>query len=1010
MSNEPRHWLRLMRLGLTAIVLGGCQIELAAPPTAHITCDSEDECPRAMRCALEVGRCVSLAGEASQTPAFAEAPSLTGSPLRAGAHLRLSFTVNQPILTSPAVTLAGLARPLTRASDEHAAAQGRYTYEYVAAGDEPEGAVEILATLTDLAGNPVTLLAATAVFDFTAPEPQIATALGPTHVQVVFDEPVSVADTQHGEGLVVAPELTVIESGPGADPRIVVLLTARQAPGESYVLSISGVEDEAGNAVPAPGVAVPFTGFGEAPDRGPPEPLAPQEGGRARQLIAVLTWRAVTGASTYFVEVAEGMPGDETEAFATRALAGSPFAVDGLSTSLTVALPDAVTYLWRLRADVTADGVYSATRSFDAIADAVYVHCDAAASTCSDAGQVGSKTRPFRTIGRAIADAAVTPGVALVKVAGRGAGAAYEEAVQLPSGLRLEGGYAADFASRDALAFPTVINSAYSPVVAAYGTTTPTLLEGFVIRSSSADASATTLQIVGGGAELVVRDCTIDGAGAAAPMDSIAVRVDGAGGSEGGPRFERCTISGGEVDSGSSRALAMAGSTVVVDGGVVAGAGHESSCAIVVEGGELEVTGATVSAASAPSDAGPQHCALWVGGGGSARLEATSIEGGAWGNESRAIHCDHASLTLTASSVSGGAVPAGRITTAIHGVSCQLAIDTSSVQGAAVSGWSHALLLEAPSASEPGAAVIENATIHGGLLTTATMGGWRTYAIKSALHVTLDVRESRVEGGGCDGATAGATYGIHATGAMTLRRIIVRGGDVLGSASSSTFAVYHDSAGSIGNSVIAGGDNAAGPTTALRLTDGATTAVVSNVVYGGLAPTSTAVASVNGATPTLVNNVIFALGTTRYGIHEQWGEPVALRHNLLFHPNPDATSYVYRDSDGTLVTGTDDVELDTELAAHCAVAAGNIGIPSAAPVLDLAALFLDFHGALTPLDPGDDFAPASGSPVLDAGLNVYANPAYGDITDDMAGAPRPSCAASPCDTASPAWDIGPYQH
>lgn len=47
-------------------------------------------------------------------------------------------------------------------------------------------------------------------------------------------------------------------------------------------------------------------------------------------------------------------------------------------------------------------------------------------------------------------------------------------------------------------------------------------------------------------------------------------------------------------------------------------------------------------------------------------------------------------------------------------------------------------------------------------------------------------------------------------------------------------------------------------------------------------------------------------------------------------------------------------------------------------------------------------------PDLNAGLNLYANPAYGGLLNDILGEAKAACPAPPCESASPVWTIGAY--
>ena len=55
---------------------------------------------------------------------------------------------------------------------------------------------------------------------------------------------------------------------------------------------------------------------------------------------------------------------------------GNPFTVNAPETSVNITLPDAWSYKWRVRANITEDGKYG-EGSFHAFNDIIYVYCPA---------------------------------------------------------------------------------------------------------------------------------------------------------------------------------------------------------------------------------------------------------------------------------------------------------------------------------------------------------------------------------------------------------------------------------------------------------------------------------------------------------------------------------------------------------------------------------------------------------------------------------------------------------
>lgn len=163
---------------------------------------------------------------------------------------------------------------------------------------------------------------------------------------------------------------------------------------------------------------------------------APSGGGRATDLKAKLLWATKIPAKYYEVELT-------SDANYQTPVAGSPFRVTAPTTELEVTLPDAVRYYWRVRTNYNAPGIWS-TGFFDAMNANVYVYCASTETACSDTGQAGNKSHPFRTISAALAYAR-TAIVSDILVARRGGTSAYQEPLVLISGVNLRGGYTATF-------------------------------------------------------------------------------------------------------------------------------------------------------------------------------------------------------------------------------------------------------------------------------------------------------------------------------------------------------------------------------------------------------------------------------------------------------------------------------------------------------------------------------------------------------------------------------------
>lgn len=207
-------------------------------------------------------------------------------------------------------------------------------------------------------------------------------------------------------------------------------------------------------------------------------------------------------------------------------------------TSHTTTLPSG-TYYWRVIADITTTGAELAVNRFGVVDDAIYVYCDGACDA-NDA-ELGTIGAPFRSISRAL-NAAVSRGVANVRIATRPSGMAYEEALQLRNGVSLTGGYTADFATRSgrsAIAFSdTALYGAFVSL--------PTRVEHLAF-STTGDTGAPVATFYRCSAALVMEDVGFD-----APMWSGDVVRFREGAGDAGPLLADCDVTGALPAGGPS--------------------------------------------------------------------------------------------------------------------------------------------------------------------------------------------------------------------------------------------------------------------------------------------------------------------------------------------------------------------------------------------------------------------------------------------------------------------------
>jgi hypothetical protein len=306
-----------------------------------------------------------------------------------------------------------------------------------------------------------------------------ASATNDTTLVVALSEPVQRVSVdqvslQTSTGVVVP----VFSVTPDSTRTTLVLVTDPLLPSAQYSLRIRGVSDLQANMSD---VVTELVGFGTA-DPLPPSVLGPGTNDIALDLHTTLRWARVTGAREYTVEVA----GD---ASFTKPIPGSPFKIT--ESSLSLNFEEAITYYWRVRADVTQSGT-TVGSSVEALWRAIYVYC-AEGADCSALGgnvEIGNKTRPYRSINRAIA-AARALNINKVVIAGRGGAAAYPDSLfYTGGGVNLLGGFDPAFVASDPALYPTRL----SPPKVAHriaAVTTQTTIDGLEFHlDTNAEANA----------------------------------------------------------------------------------------------------------------------------------------------------------------------------------------------------------------------------------------------------------------------------------------------------------------------------------------------------------------------------------------------------------------------------------------------------------------------------------------------------------------------------------------
>ncbi len=133
-------------------------------------------------------------------------------------------------------------------------------------------------------------------------------------------------------------------------------------------------------------------------------------------------------------------------------VAGFPRSVDGQTFGFLP--PTDGTYFWTL----LADGRLNAIRSFTRVFEALHVYC--ADDPCPAAGN-GLADSPLVSP-RSALGLAEAFGISRLRIAARNSGRAYDEALLVPPGVAIEGGYSPDFSERDVALYETILGPQFA--------------------------------------------------------------------------------------------------------------------------------------------------------------------------------------------------------------------------------------------------------------------------------------------------------------------------------------------------------------------------------------------------------------------------------------------------------------------------------------------------------------------------------------------------------------------
>ncbi len=765
----------------------------------------------------------------------------------------------------------------------------------------------------------------------------------------------------------------------------IYLTTAVQEAQQEYILTVKNLTGRGNNPIPKQGYQNTFSGYGILPDPTAPAVIYPEDGTQTGYDIQMI-WEAKSGANTYTIQISQD------SAFSTILVDTT---LPALKTSYSLTVSQSVTHYWRVFADVTEEAV--PIHWFEPLS-AIYVWGDSPQTE-----EKGTKNKPYKTIQAGInAGAELGLDVYVAQVDD-----AYHESIGMIEDVDVYGGYNAldQWETQDYESFQTIIDSSKSLGITIANLYAPTILQGFTILGSD-EGTTVGIKIFNSSSAVTVEhnrilagDCTGDCYGIYCSE-------------EGNVTIRNNEIQGGNCNStdGTSTAVYILRSDPLIE--------YNN-----ITGGDLTSSEFRTIALHVKENASPSIQFNTILGGTIHTVTSTSSESYAiLFEETDQIQCsnntiiggdndegyssgiallDAEDITIEENTIQNGStntMPSYAISNRDYS---DMVLINNQIQGVEQTNKASTLVFNESSA----AYIAENTMIASKEAESVTI-----VDIVTTIGNFIMEKNELIFGGG------------HVTANMVLigiglSQIIVRKNIMYGSSfeCNNMYGFYiFNSTAFFSNNLFVIPDNIAtswvtggyiGSTTQVNL--------VNNTVIVGESPDAAyCVGLIIAATPgnqadsKIVNNIFATkgVGDPCYGILELGPpggtscNPLELYNNLLFHLNPGANTWLYKNNNQTNIDdNSPDEEIDTELVGVGADVSGNITYPTTDQQSDFLSIFSDPEDSNS--DPWDDFLPISGNRALDKGMNVYDLTDYDSITDDIVEQPRPSVGA---------WDIGAY--
>lgn len=699
-------------------------------------------------------------------------------------------------------------------------------------------------------------------------------------------------------------------------------------------------------------------------NQGAPELVSPDQGEKISRYSTKLVWSEKKGASIYYIEVAE-------DTNFQLPINGSPFSSN--EPNINITFPDAKSYYWRVRSNITSSGKYSEIRTIHIIGDAIRVFCPSNSIECTNEGKIGNKSSPYQLINPSQSEAK-TFGIE-VHVASRGGSSYYEEVLFLVPGVTIKGGYSSADWSRNIASYKTEIRNEASRVVMGYrlNESNSFSMDGFTITSTSTELLNETIYLEDVSNSFTLSNNTINGG---IGQDELLGRNYALLLKNSSPILSNNSIiTGGSGSLAQSYGISIKGdsSTTINENTISGGLGNQTFSISIQNNSNPNISKNTINGGEA-SGALSGTYSIFVADTSAPHISENTINGGNGSNSYGIYSKSSSQFTISQNTISGGTGDNKN-----YGI---YITDSATIQ-------------------------LNYNTINAGGHTSSI-----SYGIYNNVNNNTVIQNNTIHGEGL----GNASYGIYINDSdITVKSNSIHGGNTSGSGSTS-YGIYNANSSNtkLYNNIIFGGD---GDNSSFSIyCDASSPDVINNTIHGGLGSNNYGIYMTASSNPAIENNILFhsGVGVDAYSVYEAdvASDASTLKNNNFFRVNTGGHVFYYEFDN--FCSNNNDGDADSHTCGlldfvDISLVSGN---PSGNTDIDnVPQIFIDMKGPDGDISTMDD-----NNWHLNPSLNCP--PGYGGLdhsslfTSDLDGTTRTSVIEISCiasnDGAS-GWSMGAYE-